>query len=129
MFDRVEYNSETKVCPITQVVEKSITPDKVTDLYKEVTKEVKKSIVQSIEVRGNLINGVAVEMKYNVNILNREIIISFILNGEKNIMIRVVELMEESFLSKEELFRKLLDHYKEEIAMNVMKSTYKVLSL
>lgn len=62
MFDKTTYNSETAVCPVTRVVEKSITPDKVTDMYDDVREEVESMVIKKIRASNNVFNGSVVHM-------------------------------------------------------------------
>jgi len=56
MFDKVNYTQhETVVTPITQIIEKSVSPDKVADLYLEAKKEVRSEYIESERV-DNIVN-------------------------------------------------------------------------
>lgn len=56
MFDKVNYTQhETVVTPVTQIIEKSVSPDKVADLYLEAKKEVRSEYIESERV-DNIVN-------------------------------------------------------------------------
>ena len=47
MFDAHYYKSESKVVAVTKEIEKTITPDKVTDMYDKVRAEVETAILRN----------------------------------------------------------------------------------
>ncbi|MFK5282012.1 hypothetical protein ACI3PL_20890, partial [Lacticaseibacillus paracasei] len=61
MLNKTIINTETKVCPVTQVVEKSISPDKVTEMYDKVREEVLNSILRTVVIKDNRMEGVLIE--------------------------------------------------------------------
>lgn len=56
MFNSYNYKSETKVCPVTRVVEKTITPDKVVDMYNKVEREFQQSILARYDIKNTIID-------------------------------------------------------------------------
>lgn len=80
MFDT--HHSESKVVAVTQVVEKTITPDKVTDLYGEIRKEVEKDIVEKLFFDAGELSGIVVVVKPESRNRSLDIWTSFKLNGK-----------------------------------------------
>ena len=81
MLNAYYHKTETKVVPVTRVIEKTITPDKVTDIYKEVRGEVEKKILNTFIFNDNKVNGVVVEMEPDYAANNQKILIRFSING------------------------------------------------
>ena len=80
MFDT--HHSESKVVAVTQVVEKTITPDKITDLYGEIRKEVEKDIVEKLFFDTGELSGVVVVVRPESRNRSLDIWTSFKLNGK-----------------------------------------------
>lgn len=106
MFDKHTYNSKTKVCPVTQVVEKSITPDRVTDMYDDVREEVEKSILRKI---------------VSPEIGARKISIRFTLNGKEYLKDKIVT-DEASFVSDHEFTNFFIDLISDVVIGELLKN-------
>lgn len=120
MFDKHTYNSKTKVCPVTQVVEKSITPDRVTDMYDDVREEVEKSILRKIVVNDNSFNGAMIET-YSPEIGARKISIRFTLNGKEYLKDKIVT-DEASFVSDHEFTNFFIDLISDVVIGELLKN-------
>jgi len=74
---------ETKVCPVTQVIEKTITPDKVVEMYDHTEKVAITNIAKKHLFNENILKGVviqrAIEGFEGTSIFH----VSFILNGQQ----------------------------------------------
>ena len=86
MFDKITYKTETKETPVTRVIEKSITPDKVVEMYDQAEKEAEKRIIRRMSIKNNLISGSVVEMQLDEKTASNKIYIRFQLNGEEIIL-------------------------------------------
>ena len=82
MFDTTIHKHKTTVTPITQVIEKSITPDKVVEMYDKTEEEVRKHLIQKIVIQDNSFNG-NITLWDDPKRLSKEIIVHFILNGKE----------------------------------------------
>jgi len=119
MFDTINHKTETTVTPVTRVVEKTITPDKVSDMYKEVRAEVEKNIVQMVKIESNLLNGVAIELRNSHDTYARKIYTRFILNGKDHVNTDFEDRPE--IYTQEQLFNKLADHYAQVVRNELLK--------
>jgi hypothetical protein len=86
MFDKHISNTETKVCPVTQVVEKTITPDKVTDMYDKVKQEVENSILRTYIIDDNDLKGIVIVTQEDFNTCTKKLLCRYTLNGTEHIM-------------------------------------------
>ena len=82
MLNSYNIKHETTVTPVTRVVEKTITPDKVTDMYDSVREQVGKDVIASIRVESNVINGVVMQLNDSVSDRTSHIFVRFTLNGK-----------------------------------------------
>lgn len=58
MFDRnIVHKTETAVTPVTRIIEQSITPDKVTEMYDKVEKEVESQNLRRVFISNNIVEG------------------------------------------------------------------------
>lgn len=112
------YQFETKVTPVTRVIEKSITPDKVTDMYLDVKKEFESSISQTLRVSDNYFSGIAIE---SVNYGFRTIVTNFTINGKKYTASFPCELLEDMYRSPGEMYEKLKAHFCSEVGKLLAK--------
>ena len=126
MLDTRITKSETKVCPVTQVVKQTITPDKVTDMYKEVREEVEKTFIRSLRVENNILKGVIVEYRVPNDDFTRRIMTRFVLNGKEHI--------DRSFIipgeldTKSQLLEKLNEHYAKIVGRELLNDALTVIS-
>ena len=61
MLDSHYYRHESKVVAVTKETEKTISPDKVTEMYDAVREQALKDIVASLRVEENILNGIVVQ--------------------------------------------------------------------
>ena len=120
MFDSVTHKTETIVTPVTRVVEKTITPDKVFDMYKEVRDEVEKNLIQVVRIESNILNGVVSEIVDRYDTSTHKIYTRFILNGE--------EYIDKTFetditsMTSTQILEKLSSHYNSVIEKKLIKN-------
>ncbi len=60
MFDKHVYQSESKVVAVTKEIEKTISPDKVVEMYNDIREELGRNVVKKLVLRGNDFNGTCV---------------------------------------------------------------------
>lgn len=121
MFDRTTYKSETVVTPVTRVVEKTITPNKVTEMYDKVREQAEKDILASVRVEENQLNGVAMQVEDSLSDQTSRVLLRFTLNG------KVYENMEtfatRNPMSTDELYKKLEDYFQRTVANHLFRTT------
>lgn len=57
MFDKHVYQHESKVVAVTKEIEKTISPDKVVEMYNDIREELSRNILKKLVLRGNEFNG------------------------------------------------------------------------
>jgi hypothetical protein len=125
MFNKTTYHNESKVVAVTKEIEKTITPDKVTDMYDKVRDEVEKSIIRSIVVNDNSLSGSAVEIEQRFDTASHLVILRLTLNGKEHISKEV--LGREVTLDEAKLYDKLRDFYIRTVADEVMRATVDII--
>lgn len=82
MFDSHTYKgSTTVVTPVTRVVEKGLSPDKVADMYAEVYKEAERNILRKYLVKTNLWEFVVLERLHQARSFEIELVTMIRING------------------------------------------------
>jgi hypothetical protein len=115
MFNTTNYKSESKVVAVTKVIEKSITPDKVTEMYDKIYTEVEKAIIQKLVVNNNLMKGAAIELNQDHANNDSIVLLRFTLNGEEHFGRKVVDRNGLESLPFEKLHELLKEFYTEEV--------------
>lgn len=82
MFNTTVHKNETRVTPVTRVVEKTITPDRVTDMYDKVRTEVEREVIRTVRVSDNRFHGVAQLIESPAS-LTKTVQVRFTLNGKE----------------------------------------------
>jgi len=115
-------NFNSKVVAVTKEIEKTITPDKVTEIYDKVRDEVEKTIVQKIVVSNNIFSGVAVEIIDEASTMSHYVLTNFILNGVKCFD---KHLLGDNYITatKDTIIEKLFEHYKQVVAKELIKES------
>ncbi len=87
MFDTTveEHYHETVVTPVTRVIEKSITPDKVTEMYDKVKKECEDTIIRSFIIKDTLME-CAVVIYFEPQHAQYKINVRFLINGDETLI-------------------------------------------
>jgi len=103
---------ETKVCPVTKVVEKSISPDKVTETYQAVRNELIDNNIAAFKISNNFIEGY-LEFSKDPVVGLIEYVFDFKCNGEN---IRIKDYVEHDMcLTHERHLDEILNHINEHI--------------
>lgn len=122
MLDTHLYNFESKVVAVTKEIEKSVSPDKVAEIYKDSKETAENQVVKAIYVDGNSFHGVVVEMARNHSDRTKRIYTKFILNSEEHIQYTDVT----DDMTNEQMVDKLFDDYKAKIATKLVKEGLKI---
>jgi len=123
MFNRTTINHESKVVAVTKEIEKTISPDKVTEMYDKVHEEVEKTILRKVAIEENDMHGVVMEVQNRYDTRSRNIHLFFVLNGKE--YHSTEEVKDE--LTDYNLYEKFYDFYLRTISGLVMKQTVNVL--
>lgn len=126
MFDK-EYNNShhtTVVEAVTQVVEKTISPDKVTDMYADVREEVKSHILRTILSDDNRLYGAAVEIQNDFMRGAKEVYTIFTLNGKEYTNTHILTDGVEITKSDDDIFMMLFQDYVNIISKQLMKECF-----
>lgn len=125
MWDKTIHKHETKVVAVTKEIEKTITPDKVTDMYDSVRDEVEKSVVRSIVIGDNSLNGSAVEIEPRYDGDCHVVLLRFTLNGKEHFSKEILE--REVEMSDGKLYERLRDFYIRTVTNEVMRQTVDII--
>lgn len=119
--------SETKVVAVTKEIEKTISPDKVTEMYDAVRDEVEKTIIRAYSIESNLLNGIVIETEPRYETRETTYLLRFILNGKE--CIRRWAMAPEIADNKNAIYDKAFEFYKGAVAENLMRETINVAEL
>ncbi len=122
MLNSYNFKSETKVCPVTRVIEKTITPNKVTEMYDTVREEVINSILRTVVIKDNRMEGVLIEYQDTFADMQRKWRGRFTINNKEYIVREEIPL-EQFGMSKEKIADKLYNAYKNAIADKLLKES------
>jgi hypothetical protein len=126
MFDRTTiHKTESKVVAVTKEIEKTITPDKVTEMYDAVRDEVEKSIIRCVVIADNSLNGSAIEMEERYDTSTHVILLRLTLNGSEHISRETLE--REALMNEAKLYERLRDFYVRTVADEVMRRTIDII--
>jgi hypothetical protein len=109
MLDSHYYKSESKVVAVTKEIEKTITPDKVTEMYDKVRAQTEHDVIASLRVDSNLLNGVAVQIIDEFSTATSRLHTRFIINGKEYEDTIILEV--EGALTPEQMYERLTQHY------------------
>ena len=120
MFDQHVYKNESKVVAVTKEVEKTISPDKVVEMYNDIREELGRNILKRLVLRGNDFNGslVAFSEKDRMAVLIRG---HFELNG-KEYTFAIRQNEEETDLSRDGLKAILFSKVSDAITATLIKA-------
>lgn len=131
MFNKtVVHSHKAVVTPVTKEIHhKSITPDKVTEMYKEVRKEVEAEFVRGFAISSNHLHGTVVQINRSHEHGRRVIYTRFVLNGEECIDKNEEFDSDGTLLTEADALHKLIKHYKtvvgEELLKDVARTVFK----
>jgi hypothetical protein len=121
MFNTTIHKHESKVVAITKEIEKTISPDKVTEMYDAVKEEVENSIVKAFRVESNQMTGVAVIFNERYTDMTKRFVARYTLNGKEYI---VKDYITDHIDTREsEVYEKMYEHYKTQVANELMRNT------
>ena len=120
MFNTTNYKTESKVVAVTKEIEKTISPDKVTDMYDRVRDEVVNSIVRSYTIEDNSMKCAVVEYNDDMNTTIRRYIARYTLNGDEHLI--EGSLLREDLLAKpDSIIMRVYDHYCDRVASQIIQ--------
>jgi len=132
MFNKttsIRNTHNTTVTPVTRVIEKSITPDKVTDMYDKVHEEVEKTILRKIVIDDNYLKGSIITIVEPDNNSHR-VILRFTLNGKEHIFSETINSRSAIAEGKEFVFimmERLSKQIVEDMTHSSIKDSVKIL--
>jgi hypothetical protein len=126
MFDRHYYKSESKVVAVTKEIEKTISPDKVTEMYDKVRAQAEHDVVASLRVDSNLLNGVVVQVADEYSTATSRVYTRFTLNGKEHEDMNVLAKWE--VLSNNRMYEILSEHYARVVKNVLLKNFVEVFS-
>lgn len=111
---------KTETNPVTRVIEKTITPDKVTDLYSEIRKEIIENVLLSMELKNSLLH-VLVKILDDPTRVDNLCIYEVNINGEK--FIKEFHIERELLIEKNynDISNLVMESVKDVLANNVGK--------
>ena len=124
MFDKHIRQWDTytsKVVAVTKEIEKTISPDKVTEMYDAVKEEVKKSLIRTYVIETDLVNGVVMDYHELYTTWEKVIVVRFNLNWKEFIFEKRIKYYERIGLSDLELVDIFFEFYKAEIAIQIIR--------
>lgn len=119
MFNSTIYKNESKVVAVTKEIEKTISPDKVVDMYDKTFDEVEKRILRSFVFDDNQLRGVVVEYQPLYEQRARRVGVRFTLNGTEHI--DQFDIKEET-LTREGAYKLLMDSLNYSITTEVARN-------
>jgi len=122
MFNTTHHT--TTVTPVTRVVEKTISPDRVVDMYDEVKSSFLKNIVKTHVSDGNLLKGIVI--KQGIDDMGRPglFFIAFTLNGKEYTF---EERLADTIPSELEMMRLLAEKIAQGVTRVICAELYKQL--
>jgi hypothetical protein len=120
MLDVTNVRHESKVVAVTKEVHKTISPDKVTEMYDAVRKEVEEDIIRKVVVSSNSLNGTVFEMQPNYSIHSIMRVFRFVLNG-KEFVFRETEPIEAVPVTLDSLGMKLKAYFVEQLSRELTR--------
>jgi len=125
MFDSNVYKTETKVVAVTKEIEKTISPDKVTEMYDAVRAQAEKDVIASLRVEDNILNGVAVQIADQFDTATSHLYTRFTLNGDEHSNQWIIPTREA--LNSGQMYDKLTEHYARVVKNVILKHINPVL--
>jgi len=126
MFDTIEEVHKHTTMAVTKetIVEKAISPDKVTDMYSEVRKEVIKSIMQGAVVQNNTFNGVYAMTEPNFQDGTQQVFVRFTLNGKEYCPDAFIFTLEDK-IDTQKCIKRMVDFYTNELVNIIMHAVFR----
>ena len=105
---------------VTKEIEKSITPDKVVDMYDKTLKEAESKILQSFVFDSNYLNGVVVEVQPDYLNARKSALLRFELNGRKHE--DKIDIGKETTLTRTLAYELLFNGIRDSITREMLKT-------
>lgn len=119
------YHNESTVVAVTKEIEKTISPDKVTEMYDKVKLEVQDDFVRKLFVKTDILNGVICEFSDRHDTAQRLYLTRFVLNDKEYIIRDTQEVS--GITSDEQMLRIFSENYKKEIERQIIRTVFHVL--
>jgi hypothetical protein len=119
MFDNIQHKTQSTVVAVTRVVEKTISPDKVSEMYDSIREEVESNLIRQHHIKSDKINGVIAQFKHNACTSQRVLKTRFIINGEEVLLTDLVQSGED--LSEGEMYEVFRNHYARSVSDVLLK--------
>lgn len=119
MFNTTIHNS--KVVAVTKEIEKTISPDKVVEMYDTVREEVEEKILRSVHISSNVMDAVAIEIQPRYDVRTTDYAIRFTLNGSEHISRGTFN--EQEMHVENRMHEKVWEIYNRAITTALMKDT------
>lgn len=128
MFNSITYKNESKVVAVTKEIEKTITPDKVTEMYDKCKAQAEKDLIRAVRVEGNFLNGTVFEYRSHYAKGTLLFHYHFVLNGRdfdfKD------ERSDREFLTDAQLYEKLREFFISTITNDfIMRELHQITNL
>lgn len=111
MFDKHITNHQTTVTPVTRVIEKTITPDKVTEMYDKTKQEIEESLIRKIIIKSAFVEFSACVFQNpqdcTVTVKGR-----FLINGTEFL---VEHILKEALASNEQIYSLLYQDFVDQL--------------
>lgn len=128
MFNKEEkHYHEHTIAAVTRVVEKTISPDKMTEIYSEVKKEVEKSIIGVYKIKGVNIEAIGAIMKYDANTIQKKYLIRYNLNGEERYVEGIFPENISAINYNQELYTALIEDLKSNVGARLLTELVKII--
>lgn len=121
MFNTTIHKHKSEVVAVTKEIEKTISPDKVTEMYDKIHEEVEKTILRKLVIESNFLNGVTMETQDRYDDRTRHIHLRFTLNGKEFLERRT--LQRDELLTDHQLYEKVCGFFVEILTEILMKQT------
>jgi hypothetical protein len=125
MLNSYNYKVESKVVAVTKEIEKTISPDKVTEMYDKMREEVENCFVRKFVIKSDILNGIVVELRNDFENNTRKVLTRIVLNGKEFIFKDLIET--EEILSDARLYEIFSEHYTDVIKNEILKTTATVI--
>lgn len=125
MFDTTKITHESKVVAVTKEIEKTISPDKVTEMYDAVKEEVEQKILRSYVLRSSTLEAAVLIMENRYISNQNDCVIRFVLNGKEHLHRFTIDKYEID--SRSVLFDKVFDLYRDAVTKTIMNDTISTL--
>lgn len=104
---------------VTKEIEKTISPDKVTEMYDKVHEEIEEHIIRSYVIESGYINAAVMMVEPRYDTRTKSFVLRFELNGIEHIHRDSID----EFVGEDQIFEKVRGFYKDAVTEALMKDT------